>query len=190
MNIIQVLNEVQQAYTRLSDECIEDLVSVMSLKTFKKNEIIVKQGQYAKMTYLILEGAMRVYYLKDDKDVSDWFAFENEFATSIVSYFSDKPSAHYIQAMEDTTVAEISKENIDRLCKKHPDLETFVKSIVVDTMLKQQKRISSILFYSADEKYSQMQKEFQECLARIPLTHVASFLGMTLETLSRVRARK
>ena len=95
-----------------------------------------------------------------------------------------------MQAIEDTTVAEISKENIDKLSKIHPDLETFVKSIVVDTMLKQQKRISSILFNSAEEKYKQMQAEFQECLPRIPLTHVASFLGMTLETLSRVRGRR
>ena len=190
MNITEVLDAIQEKHSRLSTECIYDLVECMTLNTFKKNEVIVKQGQYSKMSFLILEGAMRVFYLKDDKDVSDLFAFENEFATSIVSFFSNKPSAHYIQALENTTVAEISKENIDKLCRKHQDLETFVKNIVIDTTLKQQKRISSILFYTAEEKYTHMKDEFKECMDRIPLTHIASFLGMSLETLSRVRARK
>lgn len=190
MNIHEVLQSIQQTYGRLSPECVLDLTNAMSLRTFKKNEIIVRKGQYSKMSYLILEGSIRVYYLKDDKDVSDWFAFENEFASSIVSYFSDLPSAHFMQAMEELVVAELSKDNIDKLSKKYPELEKFVKSIVVDTMLKQQKRISSILFHNAEEKYATMKEEFKECMNRIPLKHIASFLGMTLETLSRVRANK
>lgn len=187
MGLIETLENIQLKYTSLSTDCISDLIGHLQIRTYEKNEIFVKEGQYSKKAYFIISGSARAYYYKNDKDVTDWFAFENEFICPIVSLFSDRPSPHYIQALECSTLGEISKETIDGLSKTHLELEKLIRVIVTETMLKQQKRISSILFYSAEDKYKQLLQEYPDILNRIPLTHIASHLGMTLETLSRVR---
>ncbi len=187
MGLTEIVESIQIKYASLSTDCINELIGQLQIRSFAKNEIFVKEGQFSKKAYFIITGSARAYYYKNDKDVTDWFAFESEFICPIVSFFSDKPSPHYIQALEDSTLVEISKEAIDKLAKTHCELESLMKAIVTETMLKQQKRISSILFYSAEDKYKQLLEEYPTILSRIPLTHIASHLGMTLETLSRVR---
>lgn len=187
MSLIEKIEKIQQKYATLSTECINELIGQLKIRSFKKNEIFVKEGQFSKKAYFIITGSARAYYYKDDKDVTDWFAFESEFICPIVSLFSNKPSPHYLQTLEDSTLAEISKETLDELTKTHRELEKLMCAIITETMLKQQKRISSILFYSAEDKYKQLLQEYPNILSRIALTHIASHLGMTLETLSRVR---
>ncbi len=156
MDLETTFKTIQKTYSTLSDACLKDLIDHLSIQTYNKNTELVRQGQYATTAYLILSGSARIYYLKEDKDVTDWFAFENEFFTSIVSFFSNQPSSHFIHLLEETTVAEISKIHIDELCKKHQDLDTFLRHVVTDTMLRQQRRLASILFYSAEERYEQL----------------------------------
>jgi len=187
MNLSEIFKSIQIKYTSLSDNCIKDLLNELKIISFAKNEIFVKEGQFSKKAYFVIAGSARAYYYKNDKDITDWFAFEGDFICPIVSFFSNKPSPHYLQAIEDSTLAEISKEKFDELTKTHLELQRLINAIVTETMLKQQKRISSILFYSAEEKYRQLLQEYPNILNRTPLKHIASHLGMTLETLSRVR---
>ncbi len=190
MNLQKILQSIQSRYTSLPDDCIEALLTNLTIHTHPKNEILVKEGQYSKKVFFLIEGTARAYYYKNEKDISDWFAFEEEFISPIVSFFSDKPSAHYIQVLENSIVGEISHETVEQLSKKYHAFEKLMRIVVTETMLRQQRRISSILFHSAQEKYAQLLVEYPNILEKIPLTHIASHLGMTLETLSRVRRPK
>lgn len=190
MNREKILNEVEKIYAPLSAVCKQEFILKSKIKTFKRGEIIVREGQYAEKAYLIIEGCARAYYLKDGKDISDWFAFENQFMASIVSLFSDNPSPHYIEFIEDATVIEFSKNTMTLLSKKHHDFERFISKVVTETMLGLCERLYTIQFNKANERYNHLITIHPTITNRIPLTHIASYLGITLETLSRIRNPK
>lgn len=190
MDTEKVLNEIGEIYLPLSNECQEELIANSKVSAFKRGEVVVREGQFSKKAYLIVEGCSRAYYLKDGKDISDWFTFENQFMAAIVSFFSDKPSPHYVEFVEDSTVLEFSKDVMDKLTNKHHDFERFISKMVTETMLGLCERLYTIQFNKADERYNHLLSIYPNITNRIPLTHIASYLGITLETLSRIRNPK
>lgn len=190
MNFEKVLNEMGNSYSPLSKECQEEFIANSKISTFKKGEIVVRQGEFSKRAYLIIQGCARAYYLKDGKDISDWFTFENEIMASIVSFFSNKPSPHYVEFIEDSIVIEFSKDVVNNLSHKHHDFERFISKVVTETMLGLCERLYTIQFNRAEERYKHLLCIYPNITNRIPLTHIASYLGITLETLSRIRSPK
>ncbi|GGF35854.1 Crp/Fnr family transcriptional regulator [Echinicola rosea] len=190
MNIENILNKVGAAYSPLSLDCKREFIACTEVKFFKKGEVVVREGQYSKKGYLIVEGCSRAYYLKNGKDISDWFTFENQFMASVVSFFSDKPSPHYVEFVEDSTVLEFSKDAVDSLSEKYHDFERLIGKVVTETMLGLCERLDTIQFSRAEERYRHLLAIHPDITNRIPLTHIASYLGITLETLSRIRSPK
>ncbi len=182
-----LINIIEQNYAPLSAKCFEALISTMEIKSYEKGETIVKEGQYASKVYFIIQGSARAYYLHNGKDISDWFAFDNECISSIVSFFDGKPSPHYIEALDNSIIAEVSKNAIEQISDQFHDFERLIRNIVTDTMLKQRQRISSILFHTAEERYIQIESIHPGITHKVALKHIASYLGITMETLSRVR---
>lgn len=190
MEYENLLNKIEEIYTPLSLECQQEFIAHSKVGTFKKGAVVVREGQFSKKAYLIIKGCARAYYLKDGKDISDWFTFENQFMAPIVSFFNEKPSPHYIEFVEDAVVLEFSKEAIDYLTNKHHDFERFISKIVTETMLGLCERLYTIQFNKAEERYNHLLGIYPDITKRIPLTHIASYLGITLETLSRIRNPK
>lgn len=92
--------------------------------------------------------------------------------------------------LDDSILLEISRKAIEKLSDEHNDFERLSKEVVTKTMLRQQERIASIQFHSAEEKYDNLLSIHPDITQRIPLTHIASYIGITLETLSRIRNLK
>jgi hypothetical protein len=130
------------------------------------------------------------FYIKDGKEISDWFAFENDFINSINSFHLNIPSPHYIDLLETSTIVEVSRDAISMLTEKHHCFEKLGRIAVTKTMLQLQQRIASIQFESALQKYESLLTMRPDITQRVPLTHIASYLGITLETLSRIRNPK
>ncbi len=190
MDIENILNKIGQIYSPLSNDCQQEFIAKLKLITYRKGDTVVREGQYSKKAYLIVQGCARAYYLKDGKDISDWFTFENQFMASIVSFFSSQPSPHYVEFVEESIVIEFSKETVDSLSNKFHDFERFISKVVTETMLGLCERLHTIQFSKADERYKNLIRIYPDITQRIPLTHIASYLGITLETLSRIRNPK
>lgn len=190
MNYKEVFKIIEKTYTPLSTECQQELIASSKVCVYKKGDIVVREGQFSKKVFFIVQGCSRAYYLKDGKDISDWFTFENQFMASIVSFFSNEPSPHYVEFIEDSTVLEFSKDTVDKLSQKHHDFERLISKIVTETMLGLCERLYTIQFNKAEERYKHLLSIYPFITNRIPLTHIASYLGITLETLSRIRNPK
>ena len=101
---------IEENYAPLSPECQQELLKNLTIKSVKKGTTLVREGQFATKAYFMLKGCARAYYLKDGRDISDWFAFEYEFISSIVSFFGELPSPHYIETLEPSIILELTKE--------------------------------------------------------------------------------
>lgn len=183
-----ILDILTNHYAPLSEECFHELLQNIQIKAVKKGDILVKDGQYAKQAYFILQGCARAYYLKDGKEITDWFAFENEFISAIVSFFGNEASPHYIEVLEDSVVVSISKDTVELLSSKFHDFEHLMRIALTKTVLQHQRRISSILFHSAEERYEQFLELHPNITQRVALKYIASYIGISMETLSRVRS--
>ncbi|MCH7403086.1 Crp/Fnr family transcriptional regulator [Belliella kenyensis] len=190
MIIERTLDIIEGKHGLLTKACKDEFIASSKFCTFKKGDVVIREGQYSQKAYLIIEGCSRAYYLKNGKDISDWFTFENQFMAPIVSFFSKKPSPHFVEFVEDSKVLEFSKEIMDYLSSKHHDFEHFISTVVTETMLGLGERLYTIQFNKAEERYDHLLSIYPEITNRIPLTHIASYLGITLETLSRIRSPK
>jgi len=190
MPINSIVRLIGELYSPLSDACISDLASVSKVLSFDKPTILVKEGQFANKTYFIVKGCARAFYLKDGKDVTDWLAFENDFISAINSFFLNIPSPHYIEVLEASELLEFSREDSLILSDKYHDFEKLASKVITRTLLQLQQRVVSIQFETAQQRYENLLNIRPDITQRVPLTHIASFLGITLETLSRIRNPK
>jgi len=190
MDIQTILKNISQKYTPLSLEALQDLLEVAEFLTPDKQEVLVREGQHCQKIFYIIEGTVRAYYLKAGRDITDWFAFENDFVCSINSFFHQQSSLHYIETLEPSVLMVVTKEHLTRLVTKHLTIDHLEKAVITQTMLQLQQRIVSVQFETAKQKYKNLIEIRPDITLRVPLTHIASYLGITLETLSRIRSNK
>jgi CRP-like cAMP-binding protein len=190
-SIIQAsIDFIDSHLSALSDDCKKDFAQRLRPESHKANTTLVKEGEFSDKLFFIHEGCVRAYYLKDGKNITDWFGFENDFICAINSYFLNIPSPHYIETIEPVTLLVIDREDVNYLCDTYHDFDRFARLAVTQTMLQLQQRIVSLQFESAQQKYDTLTKLRPDITQRVPLGHIASYLGMTLETLSRSRQPK
>lgn len=178
---------ISNHYSPLTLECVSEFSDKSTILTLEKGTTLLREGQFGDKTYFIVSGCARVFYLRDGKDISDWFAFENDFVSSLDSFFNNVRSPHYIELLEDSVLVEISRKNVDELSDKYRDFERLSKLVFIQTILRQQERILSMQFHSAEQKYKNLLIIRPNIVQRVPLTHIASYIGITLETMSRIR---
>lgn len=155
-----------------------------------KGQFIHKPDHICSKTYFIVSGLVRIYYLKDDKEITDNFSAENDWITSIHSFLQNIPDYFYIQALETTKLIGIESNELEKCFLDFPEMERFGRFLITKYYLEQSERIIALQFNSAKERYGLFERTNKNILHRIPLGMLASYLGMTQETLSRVRSLK
>ncbi|MBC7937210.1 MAG: Crp/Fnr family transcriptional regulator [Rhizobacter sp.] len=158
-------------------------------KQFNKNELLIEDGQVCRHMYFLEQGCIRGFYNIDGKDISQWFGFENDFATSFSSFITRHAAKEYIQVVEDSTLWCISRDQLDELLSKYPELEKTVRLIYEQYYIRLEERYSNAHFKTATERYEDLLKNSPHIIQRMPLGYVASYLGISAETLSRIRGQ-
>jgi CRP-like cAMP-binding protein len=180
---------ISEEYHLLSPDTQNAILERLKLITFSKNECILSKGDVCKGIYFIGQGCCRTFITKGRKEITTSFRVEGEYICASYSYITQTPSEEYIQALEDTTCYFMSYKSIQMLLDKFVDFNVFVRKIYELLFFSETKLLNSIRTLSALERYDLFMKESPKILQRVPLGHLASFLGMSQETLSRMRSK-
>ncbi len=173
----------------LTPKALEALLGICTKISIKKNTDLQAIGQTCRSIYFITQGALRIYYVKDSVDITDSFEFEGAFVARVESLVTGNPSKKGIQAIEDCELVVINAEKLLGLYDSHIEIERFFKKVFLNSYINIINRIESIQFYTAEVRYANFIKEHPDILKRVPLKHIASYLGITQVSLSRIRAK-
>jgi CRP-like cAMP-binding protein len=132
----------------------------------------------------------RIYYYKDGNDITESFSFEGDIVARIESLFSAKPSRKAIQVLEDSELVAINASQLFQLYNSFPEIERLFRKIFEAGYVQMVHRLEGIQFHTAEERYSALLDEAPGVLKRVPLKYIASYLGITQVSLSRIRAAK
>lgn len=138
---------------------------------------------------MLEKGLVRAYLLKDGNEINTWFAGENEIIGSILPLFSNEPSFENIQFLEDSYIYSIASDDLNYLYKLYPEFNFIGRKLAESLCEILEDRIVSLHTQSAEQRYKSLVQKHPSLLQRISLGHLASYLGITQETLSRIRGR-
>lgn len=174
-------------FHQLSREAEDALLNISSIVNIKKNKDLQPIGHTCRTVYFINKGMARVYYFKDGIDITEYFAFENNLLARVESLFTGRPSLKAIQILEDSEIVAINATQLFKLYNDFPDIERLARKITEVAYVESVNRLESIQFHSAEERYKALLEEASDILKRVPLKYVASYLGITQVSLSRIR---
>ena len=172
----------------LSRESLRALASVMTCRKYKKSDRILDEGETCTCLRYIEKGMIRQFYFKNGKELTEHLAYEGSMIICLESYFKQIPSKLMIEALEQTTLWEIDKKSVEELSLTHADIGVWYRKVFEVSLIESQVKADTLRFESAHERYSKLMQLHPEIIKRVPLLHIASYLQMTPETLSRVRA--
>jgi len=184
IELIQFISKFQQL-----DSDTEDAVKMHFMEeTYKKNEYLVETGKICSKVFFIKSGFVRRFFINDGQEVTIWFYGSNQMATSMPSFFEQKPAYEYLQACEDTIISSLSFCNEQKLLEEYPLFAKFHLKQLRYYLAGLDEINYRLKLMTAKEKYSMMHALVPEIMQKAKLKHIASFLDVSQETLSRIRA--
>jgi CRP-like cAMP-binding protein len=177
-------------FNPLSKEAEKAIAEISSIVTIRKNKDLQPIGHTCKTIYFIKKGVARIYYFNDGIDITERFFFENSIIARVESLFTGKPSRKAIQILEDAEIIAINSTQLFKLYDTYPEIERLFRKIFESAYVETVNRIEGMQFHSADERYNALLNEAPNVLMRVPLKYVASFLGITQVSLSRIRGHR
>lgn len=173
-----------------SPEFAQALLEIMEPKTFTKHSLIHEAGHICTHFYIIQKGIGRVFYYKEDKDITVHFSEEGESITAIDSFVQQKKSKYNIEALEDMEAFAISRTKLELLFKQTPKFERYGRLFLEQIYMDLVERIDDLQLHTAQERYENLLRKKPSLFKRVASKHIASFLSITPETFSRIRANK
>lgn len=176
--------------TSLSTPSMEEFLAAWKHWSLPKDHVLLREKMVSDYIYFIEKGVVRIFYRKNEKEITEWIAMEGQFFLSITSFFERIPSRLIVQTLEPSEIHGIHHDEFMRLADKYHDIEKLLRKMITRSLILSQVRMDSIQFETAQQRYERLLRDAPEIIQRVPLSYIASFLGITLETLSRIRSNK
>ena len=182
--LIKYINQ----FVRLSEGEIEALTNILVLRNLKKKEHFIKTNEICNKALFFNEGYFRFYHtdFRGNEITSDFY-FAPSFITSYTSFITEKPSFVNVQAMDDMDILEFKKSDLYKLYSQHPKIERLGRLIAESVAINSEKHLFLLINQPAEIRYKNLLEKNTEYVQTIPLQYIASYLGITQETLSRMR---
>jgi len=168
----------------------EFFISLLDKKEIRKKGYLLKQNEICKTENFIIEGCLRMYTIDENGfEHIILFGVEDWWMSDLYSFLTKTPSAYYIDALEDTTVLQLTKSKMDTLYERVPKFERFFRILLQNAFIAQQNRINQNLSFTAEQRYLDFLKRFPQLEQRISQKQIAAYLGMTPVFLSMLRKK-
>lgn len=176
-------------YVDLPEEIIEEIVLKIKKESFPKRTVLLKPGQVCEYVYFVGKGLGRTYFISGGKEMTTDLSIDGEFFGEFTSFFSQKPSNQYIELLEDSELYFIHHDDLQELYDKYPLMSKVGRVIAERHYIELSEHSYSLKFNTTTERYNQLFNERIEIIRRAPIGVIASYLGMSIENLSRIRRR-
>lgn len=177
-------------YVTLSENEKNEILSILTVKHVKRRQFIIQPGFTCHHRTYILKGAFRVFHLdQHGKEHTVSIGIEDWFVTDFYSYISQEPATNHAEALEDSIILQMHYNDIEPLCKKIHALSEYFRLTTEKAFAYSRKRVISSISKTAEERYIEYADRYPQIVNRVPQYVLASYLGMTPEFLSKIRAR-
>lgn len=183
-----VARDIARIYCTLSPVAIQALASILVPIKMTKGELIFPEGQVCNAMYYVDKGMVRQFYYKNGKDVTEHFSYEGRIVFCIESFLKQEPSRLFVETLENSLLFAIPYEELHVLMTHNAEIQMLYQKILEHALISSQEHADSQRFENAAERYDRLLTNKPEIILRAPMLHIASFLQMTPETLSRVRS--
>lgn len=181
---------IQSHFKIIQPEQLEQISFLFNSVILKKGDHFLKTGKICDKLCFIQSGLLRVYATTGDKEITQWIATKGYFGTDLSSFFFKSPSRWTIQALSDTEIHFITSSDYNKITNIVPTWNELEKNFIIQCLTYMEDRIFSHLSMSAEERYNSFFESNRELFNQVPLQYIASILGMTPETFSRIRKKQ
>ncbi|AFJ09331.1 Crp/Fnr family transcriptional regulator [Prevotella intermedia] len=183
-----IARELARKYSTMTHEELDVLESILVPMKFAKGEMILSEGEVCENIYYIERGLIRQFYFKNGKQITEHLGEDRTIFMCIESLFREEPTKLQVEAIEPTTVYALPKRRLEQVALHNVNIQILYRKILEESLIISQVHADLVRFETAQDRYKKMCKLSPQVILRAPLVYIASYLQMTPETLSRVRA--
>jgi len=174
----------------LSNALKDHLLNILETTELPKKSYLLKAGHICRNICFVQKGLLRCFYLKNNREVCSWFMKERDVIVSVESFFYQRESFESIQAIEDCTLFCIEHAQLEYIYRNFPEFNFIGRVLLQKYYTLSEQRLYSLRMQRSLERYVYLYEHFPELILRVPSKHLASYLGISEETLSRIRSKK
>ena len=187
-NSRDIARELSRRYSTMTHDELDILESILVPMKFAKGDMILKEGEVCRCIYFIDKGLVRQFYIKHGKEVTEHLGDDHSVFMCIESLFKEVPTQLQVEALEPCMIYALPKDRLERVALHNLNIQILYRKILEESLILSQVHADLVRFETAQDRYRRMCKLYPQVVLRAPLLFIASYLQMTPETLSRVRA--